>query len=605
MIDLSNIAIIGSGPACIFLLQHILEHIDILKTRIHKISIFEKEKNLGMGMPYNPNTTDIYNRSNISSDEIPKLKESFGDWLRRLSTEKLKEYNINPLPIDDSEVYSRIAIGYYFQEQFNQIISDIRSTGIQVLEHGESEVIDIEEVNVSEIVVTDIYQKSYTFSTIIIATGHLWKEEDHPKAGYYASPWPITKIFPKDNELYDYPVGTLGASLSGFDVVTSLSHRHGEFSYVDCKLKFTKHSNAPNFKIVLHSSRGWLPHLQYEQKEPLREIYRHFNREQLLDLIDDKGFMSIEDFFHSLCRPALILAFTNDKLFDVVHKLQDNDFGFKDFVTLMSEKHEYVNSFEGMKKELKTARNSVYNKIPIHWMETMDDLMYSLNYHSELLAAEDHLFFHKEIISFLMNVIAALPIQSAEILLALYEADSIALKAGKVDVSEESFETNTTKITVTADDGSQENIVYQLFINCSGQNKVDLNDYPFPTLVEKGTVRAATAQFGQSENVEKLLVDIDSEDIIHHKDNISLKISGIDIDSSYRTININGIANDFLYDINFTHTYGLRPYSYGLQACNATSLIVVESWIASIVDAKNISKTIENTTELYEENEDL
>src|SRR5690606_111822 len=104
---------------------------------------------------------------------------------------------------------------------------------------------------------------------------------------------------------------------------------------------------------------------------------------------------------------------------DVVEKLQDTKFSFKNLVELMSDKHDYINSFKGMKSEMVTARNSVENNIPIHWMETLDDLMYSLNYHAELLPAEDHLFFHKEVMAFLMNVIAALPLQSAEILLAL------------------------------------------------------------------------------------------------------------------------------------------------------------------------------------------
>ena len=81
-----------------------------------------------------------------------------------------------------------------------------------------------------------------------------------------------------------------------------------------------------------------------------------------------------------------------------------------------------------------------------------------------------------------------------------------------------------------------------------------------------------------------------------------MKLSGIDIDSSYRTINNKGTSNPFLYDINFTHTNGLRPYSYGLQACSATSLILVESWIAEIVEGEDVSEDIESITELYEDN---
>ncbi len=603
--DLSNIAVIGSGPTALYLLQNIWNHIDVLKNKIDRITIFEKEGTLGMGMPYNPKIIDVYNLANISSEEIPQLHESFGDWLRKQNKEILNKFNIIKKPIDDSEVYSRVALGHYFQEQFNQLITSLKSTGIQVFEHCESEVLDISQEIENEINITDSQHKMYTFSAVIIATGHEWKEEDKIEAGYYASPWPIHKILPKNDEIYNFPIGTLGASLSAFDVVTSLSHRHGVFISVDNKLKFIKHENAPNFKIVLHSSQGWLPHLQYEQVEPIREIYRHFTRNQLLELIDDNGFMRIEDFFDNLCRPALISAFRKDKLMDVVEKLQDKAFSFKDLVELMSEKHEYVNSFEGMKSEMIIAKNSVYNKIPIHWMETLDDLMYSLNYHSELLPAEDHIFFHKEIMSFLMNVIAALPIQSAKILLALYDAKSIELKSGLVIFQDYSFENNKTRIAVQSEDGSTEEFEYKLFINCGGQKKLEIDDFPFQSLVDKGVIRCATAKFANPEISDNISAALEPDTIINDNSGTKLKLSGIDIDSSYRTINKNDNPNHSLYDINFTHTNGLRPYSYGLQACNATSLILVESWIAEIVEGKNVSNKIENITELYEDNKGL
>ena len=602
--DLSNIAVIGSGPTALYLLKYIWNHIDVLKNKIDKISIFEKEEVLGMGMPYHPKTTDIYNLSNIASEEIPMLQESFADWLRKQSEEELKKFNIKTLPIDDTEVYSRVALGHYFQEQFRLLITALKSKGIQVFEYTESEVLDISQIKENELVITDCQNREHTFSTVVVANGHEWKGEDNIGAGYYASPWPIHKLLPKSNEYYNFTVGTLGSSLSAFDVVTSLSHRHGEFVTVDNQLKFIKDEAAPNFKIVLHSSKGWLPHLQYEQQEPIREIYRHFNRNQLLELIDDKGFMRIEDFFDNLCRPALIAAFSKDKLMDVVKKLQDEDFSFKDLVAYMSEKHEYVNSFEGMKLELITAEKSVYKKIPINWMETLDDLMYSLNYHAELLPAEDHLFFHKEIISFLMNVIAALPLPSAEILLALYDANSIELKAGYVSFQDDAFENNKTKITVESEDGSTEELEYRLFVDCGGHKNLEIDDYPFPSLVEEGLVQCATAKFAEPID-KKVSQSLDPDTIIHTDSDTKIKLSGIDIDSSYRTINKNGASNHFLYDINFTHTNGLRPYSYGLQACSATSLILVESWIAEIVEGKDVSDEIESITELYEDNEAL
>ena len=599
--DLSDIAIIGSGPTALYLLKHVTENIDILKKEISKITIFEKEQILGMGMPYYPKTTDIYNLANISSEEIPMLQESFGDWLRRQDSALLKELNVADSPIDDSEVYSRVSLGHYFEEQFKKLISILESVGIQVVQKTSCKVLDISKEDDGKLTITDCNGEDHRYSTIIIANGHEWREEDQPESGYYASPWPIHKLIPHNKEGYNFPVGTLGASLSAFDVVTSLAHRHGTFTKVNGKLSFEVNKENPDFKIVLHSAEGWLPHLQYEQKEPIREIYRHFNREQLLDLIDENGLMHIEDYFDLLCRPALIEAFRKDRLTHVVDQLQDSDFSFKDLVALMSEKHEYVNSFEGMKKEMITAKNSISHKIPIYWMETLDDLMYSLNYHAELLPAEDHLFFHKEIMSFLMNVIAALPLQSAKILLALYDANCIELKSGFVNFSEDAFENSETKIIVKSPDASEEEISYQLFVNCGGGKKLELDDFPFQSLVNQGVVSVATAKCANEEFCRKQSRTSDKIELVKNEEGLEMKLSGIQIDSSYRTINKEGLINNFLYDINFTHTNGLRPYSYGLQACSATSLILVESWLAEIVNDKNVSEEIETITELYQD----
>lgn len=605
--DLSNIAVIGSGPTALYLFQYIWEHIDVLKNRMDRITIFEKESIIGAGMPYSSSNTDIYNLANISSEEIPMLHESLGDWLRKQSKENLRKFNISTFPITDTAVYPRVALGHYFHEQFTHLINAIKSKGIKVFENNNCEVIDIVKTLTNELLVTDCHNNENTFSTVIIANGHEWKGNDNIEAGYFASPWPIKKLLPAENEVFNFPIGTLGASLSAFDVVTSLSHRHGVFTKVDDKLLFTKNKQAPDFKIILHSTRGWLPHLQYEQQEPIREIYRHFDRKQILDLIDDKGFLSIEDYFDHLCRTPLINAFTKDKLFDVVEKLQDESFTFKKLVAVLTEKHEYINSFEGMKSELLIAKKHLLRNTPVYWMETLDDLMYSLNYHAELLPAEDHVFLHKEIMWFLMNVIAALPLESAEILLALYDADGIELKGGLVSCIDDSCENKKTKVTVQLEDGKSEEIEYKLFVNCGGQKILEIDDYPFPSLVEGGVVQCATAKFANPQIINDDTEGWDSERIVQnpHSNSVELQIAGINIDSCYRTISADGTPNKFLYDINFTHANGLRPYSYGLQACSATSLILVESWISEMLNGKEVSDDIESITELYEETEGL
>ena len=196
MTDLSNLAIIGSGPTAVYFLQNSWNNIDILKEHMKVITIFEKDKIIGMGMPYNPHNTDVYNLANISSEEIPLLQETFADWLRKQTKEKLAEFNILDTNIDDAEVYSRVALGYYFQEQFQQLLSFFRSVGIKVIDNYENEVVDIYRNKENAFIVKDIKNHEHEFSTVVIANGHIWKEEDNVANGYYGSPWPIQKILP-------------------------------------------------------------------------------------------------------------------------------------------------------------------------------------------------------------------------------------------------------------------------------------------------------------------------------------------------------------------------------------------------------------------------
>lgn len=581
--DKKHIAIIGSGATAIYLLKHINDNLEKLKDLFQEISIFEKGIHMGMGMPYNPETTDIYNLANISSEEIPQLPETYGNWLREQKPEKLASWNVKDFPIDDSKVYSRISLGAYFHNQYSTLIQQLTEKGIVVHQIKGEEVQDLQSVKKNtKILVRTSKEDLRDFDKVIIATGHHWFMEDNEKIGYYSSPWPIQKLLPESEEYYNYPIGTLGASLSAFDVVTSLAHRHGNFSNKGDELSYTLNPKAQGFKIVMHSAEGWLPHLQYEQQYPMREIYRHATREEMLSLIDNDGFLRIHTFFDKICRQALIRSFEKDKMPEMVKKLKHDNISFKDFIHIMSEAHEYSDSFEGMRKELVAARNSVNNNKPIYWKETLDDLMYCLNFHAELLPAEDHLFFKKEVMSFLMNVIAALPLTSANILLALYDAGCIELVSGKVEVLEASGEKDKTLIEVEKEDGTKEKIIYRMFVDCAGQKNIELEQFPFASLIKDGKVRKARAKFETIKDSNKLPKAVDKDLVFQDQSGLLLYTGGIDVDAAYRLIDEKGEPNDNIYDISFTHTSGCRPYSYGLQACSATSKILTEVWLSTL-----------------------
>ncbi|GGG56659.1 FAD/NAD(P)-binding protein [Bizionia arctica] len=597
-----SLAIIGSGATALYSLKHILDHSDVLKHQFTHISIFEKGAKMGYGMPYNPVTTDKYNLSNISSEEIPMLFQTFADWLRNQNKEDLKKWHITSLPIQDSEVYSRIALGEYFHAQFHVLIDKLRKIGFQVDTFVNQEIIDIRVKNKTTIELIGNKTK-FNVSKVVIATGHHLQTKDKPESGYYETPWPIHKIIPKKNQYYNFEIGILGASLSAFDVVTSLAHRHGKFTKTNNGLKFQLHKNSENFRMTLHAAEGWLPHLQYEQVEPFREIYRHATREKILSLRNDSGYLRIDTFFNNICKPALQKAFKKDKNNKMAKMLSESHLDFKEFINIMAENHEYINSFQGMKKEMIPAKDSVENNNPIHWMETLDDLMYCLNFHAEMMPAEDHLFFKKEIKPFLMNVIAALPLSSAKILLALYDAEVVDLIPGKVEILQDSNSKEMTKIKIsTADETKLKS--YNLFINCSGSDQVEIENYLFKSLVTSGMVRKAQSKFATVKNISQIDTSVNLSTVFSNNNELFLNIGGIDIDSAYHIIGTNGETTSRIQDLSFPHTFGCRPYSYGLQACYATSAIVVDSWL-TLEPNTNQVKTINEISNIYVKDEDL
>ena len=594
-------AIVGSGATTIYLLKHLLDRIQDVTPYIKKIIILEKDPILGTGMPYSPLTTDKYNLANISSEEIPDLEMSFTEWLRGLSQAELSAYEIKKESISDSAVYSRLALGQYFQNRFHYLVLQLKNKGVAVEAISDENIIDI----ISEELVFHLKSasgKTFESDNVIIATGHIWQEKDKSSNSYYACPWPISKILPKKDQYFNFPIGILGASLSAFDVVTSLSHRHGTFEEKDDITVFMPFEGTENFKISLHSMQGWLPHLQYEQKKAIRSIYRHTTREDLLELLDEQGFLRIESYFNEVCKPALIKALNADGLNHIAEKLLVANFGLEEFVSIMSERHEYKNPFEGMKLEMVEARNSIENNKPIHWKEVVDDLMYCLNYHAELMPAEDHIIFHRLVMPFLLNVISALPLSSAKILLALYEAGKLDMVSGEVEIINRKTDRDPTRIQVT-DGESVSSITYKMFISCGGQQSIEISNFPFQGLVEKGLVSLAQASFMDGKAPEKM-DGLDPDKIINDQKQ-SYQIGGIAIDASYRILNNQGKPVNNLFDVAFTHTLGIRPYSYGLQACSATTEIMVERWTRALSTGEKIKEDVEEVSKTYQENPQL
>lgn len=596
----SHLALIGSGPSTIYLLKHLLDHGDFLKGRLETLSIFEKSQLTGMGMPYSPLTTDRYNLSNISSEELPELPATLVEWLRSLDPDDLQAMDLTQEDISAETIYPRLVLGQYLHAQYREMLTRLQENGITVTEHPGCEITDIRDDSEREqVTLVTVRGETHVVDKAVIATGHRW-ENDRPEDGFYASPWPISKLLPKDGEYHHFAIGTLGASLSAFDVISSLAHRHGSFpSEEDGVVRYEPFPGTDAFKIVMHALHGWLPHLQFDQDEPFRDIYRHVSRTDLLGLVDDNGHLRLATYYDKVCRPALAEAFEKDHLDELVRKLADPGFTLEDFVETMADKHDYEDAFEGMRFEMIEARKSVLDHQPIHWKEVIDDLMYTLNFHADLMPSEDHLTLHSVVMPFLMNVIAAMPLESGRILLALRDAGKIEIVSGRATVADGADPDHLTTVVVEGEDGDEREIPYRMFIDCGGQRPLDLPDYPFESLVGSGAVRKARARFVDPGERGSLPAE-KKEHLFEEGGETLLHLGGVDVDGVYRLIGKDGEPNPRICEIAFPHISGVRPYSYGLQCCSDTAGILVEAWIEELKDGEPITDDPLEISRVYE-----
>ncbi len=597
MSKLGRLAIIGVGPSAIYLLKHLLINIDRFRLSLTDLYLFDKRAALGIGMPYDRNTTDKHNLCNISSAEIPLLNQSLVDWLHSLSDEELALQEIERSEIDEDETYRRTTLGDYFHAQYNFIADALRSCDLTLHEYSGCSVTDVIDHRPDECVeIRFNSDESVIVERLVISTGHAFVEPDQAEHGYYTSPWPMQKLVPNDCQFHNFEIGTLGASLSAFDVVSSLAHRHGKFFQRDGRLVFEPSSDADGFRISLHSSKGWLPHLQYEQEESFREIYRHVDRDTMLGLRDNTGFLSLDDYFDKVCRPALTIAFQKDNRVDIVQLLNVENASLEDFIETLSDEHTADDPFALMRLEIPEASRSLRKGIPIYWKETLDDLMFTLNFHCDLLPAEDHLRYRKVIVPFLMNVIAAMPLPSANILLALHDAGRLDLVPGTVTVKEKR---NGRTVVEVANDNETIEKAYRMFVNCSGQGTLDFDSYPFKSMTADGTATEAVAYFRDAFAMDPLNESV-SDILVERNGRKSMRLGGVAIDGFYRVIGKDGFSNDRIYDIAFPHATGVRPYSYGLQACEAAASIVIQCWCSQVDNNYKPTSRTSSVTQVYE-----
>src|SRR5690606_11474580 len=131
---MKNIAIVGAGPTGIYTFFSLLKTGEPIS-----ISIYEKEKEAGVGMPYNDDENSRMMLANIASIEIPPITSTYLGWLRTQEEKRLARYGVDKATLHDRQFLPRILLGEYFRDQFLALVDAARDKGFDVDVHESCE----------------------------------------------------------------------------------------------------------------------------------------------------------------------------------------------------------------------------------------------------------------------------------------------------------------------------------------------------------------------------------------------------------------------------------------------------------------------------------
>ncbi|RZL68737.1 MAG: hypothetical protein EOO93_03430, partial [Pedobacter sp.] len=230
------------------------------------IDIFEKNRQLGAGMPYSKFGANDEHITNVSGNEIPELVTPVSEWIKTLPQATLDRFNINPDKFNDFKVMPRLLFGQYLSAQFALLKQQAENKGILIEIYLNKEVADIIDYPENDKVAIKLTDGSeFLYDNIIICTGHKWPKKYEGKIPqYFDSPYPPSKLQFKVN----HPVAIKGSSLTAIDAIRTLARHNGKFSINDSgKLTYTTEQESDGFKLIMHSRSGMLPAIRFHLED--------------------------------------------------------------------------------------------------------------------------------------------------------------------------------------------------------------------------------------------------------------------------------------------------------------------------------------------------
>jgi hypothetical protein len=262
----------------------------------------------------------------------------------------------------------------------------------------------------------------------------------------------------------------------------------------------------------------------------------------------------------------------HSKLYDQIQHMN-----MEEFVDYMMSMREQKDPFILFREEYREAEKSIKNRESVLWKEMLAVLSYELNYPAKHLSAEDMIRLKKTLMPLIAIIIAFVPQSSCRQLLALHEAGVLSVQAVDKESRVEPLPGGGCVYHYQDENGEAIQKVYPVFINAVGQPHFMIEDFIFPTLVEKGTVSEAHIKFRDSSIAEQ---ETEKGNKLVKKttaDDYWLKLPGISINDQFQVLDKYGVFNPRIYIMAVPYIGGLNPDYSGLDFCERASSLIAAS----------------------------
>jgi len=455
---MKKIAIVGTGPTGIYTLFSMLKN----RTPV-ALSLFEQGDEAGVGMPYADEDNSRMMLANIASIEIPPLFSTYLEWLKNQPETHLARYGVEKASLHDRQFLPRILLGEYYRDQFLRLVERARAQGFTVEVQESSEVTDLQVTPQGVRLWVDGEPRQEQFDLAVLATGHVWPDEDNFPRAFFPSPW--SGLIEAD--IRPGNVGIMGLSLSAIDAAMAVVVQHGHFTENDEDVQFTLKAESQALKIAMLSRSGILPEADFYcpiPYEPLQVVTTEAIEREIA-----AGSAELLDRVFTLIQQELALADPAWAEKVALHTLTADTFSAAWFAD--RKRH---NPWLWAQANLREVERNKREKHTLYWRYTILRLHEAVEEMVPHLTDPDRDRFTSGLGRVFIDNYTAIPSESIRRLLALREAGILSLHALGNDYT---LDVQPGKTMISSENGD---FTFDTFIDARGQKSLKIKDLPFP-----------------------------------------------------------------------------------------------------------------------------